>query len=346
MLFCYASFRRSRIASLPHRRLFSNSIRFVAAAAAAAPGQTKPVRARGRYDREERRGGLAMENGNPNWRPTQGPDPTAVAAVAAVAAAGGIDPNAPVPAGGDWRSALQPEARSRIVNKIMETLKKHFPASLPGGLNELQKIAVRFEEKTYTAATDQSEYLRKISLKMLSMETKTQQNPGNTQVIQNQNPPGPGINPTSTLQNMSGIAQNTMNNGLAQGGSQDICTKANGRKAAATTISEPVNLPPAANVDEAETAAEFTYATTYSATAIFVAVNTDAILSTAHDANIIWPPTWAVNHSTDTTNCTVSSSGWYSTESIELSTTICAIITPATYTICYEAAATLTTLHA
>lgn len=39
----------------------------------------------------------------------------------------------------------------------------------------------------------QSDYLRKISLKMLSMETKTQQNPGNAQVIQNQNPPGSGI---------------------------------------------------------------------------------------------------------------------------------------------------------
>ncbi|KAL5230512.1 hypothetical protein ABZP36_029288 [Zizania latifolia] len=201
---------------------------------------------------------------NPNWRPTQGPDPNAVAVVAA---AGGIDPNAPAPAGGDWRAQLQPEARNRIVNKIMEILKKHLPVSVPEGLNELQKIAVRFEEKIYTAATNQSDYLRKISLKMLSMETKTQQNPGNTQVIQNQNPPGPvpglppqgsnpaqssaitlmsqqqarqpnstsvqasltnlsqslpGVNPTSTLQNMSGIAQNNMNNGLAQGGSQDI----------------------------------------------------------------------------------------------------------------------------
>ncbi|XP_052164817.1 mediator of RNA polymerase II transcription subunit 15a [Oryza glaberrima] len=197
--------------------------------------------------------------GGGNWRPTQGADP---------AASGGIDPNAPAPApaGGDWRSQLQSEARNRIVNKIMDTLKKHLPVSVPEGLNELQKIAVRFEEKIYTAATSQSDYLRKISLKMLSMETKTQQNPGNAQVIQNQNPPGsvpglpqgsnptqssaiplmsqqqarqpnstsvqssltnlgqnlPGVNQTSTLQNMSGMPQNTMNNGLAQGASQDI----------------------------------------------------------------------------------------------------------------------------
>ncbi|XP_008677625.1 mediator of RNA polymerase II transcription subunit 15a-like isoform X1 [Zea mays] len=118
-----------------------------------------------------------------NWRSTQGTDP----------AAGGVDPNAAAPAGSDWRTQLQPEARHRIVNKIMETLKKHLPVSVPEGLTELHKIAVRFEEKIYTAATSQSDYLRKISLKMLSMEsqTKTQQNPGNVQVIPNQNPPGP-----------------------------------------------------------------------------------------------------------------------------------------------------------
>ena len=40
----------------------------------------------------------------------------------------------------------------------------------------------------------QSDYLQKISLKMLSMEsqTNTQQNPVNAQVISNQTPPGPG----------------------------------------------------------------------------------------------------------------------------------------------------------
>ncbi|RCV32376.1 hypothetical protein SETIT_6G254000v2 [Setaria italica] len=121
-------------------------------------------------------------DGAANSRPTQGADP------AAVAAAGGVDPNAAAPAGGDWRTLLPPEARSRIVNKIMEALKKHRPVSAPEELSELQKIAVRFEEKIYTAATNPSDYLRKISLKMLSME-----NPGNAQVIPNQNPPGPGI---------------------------------------------------------------------------------------------------------------------------------------------------------
>ncbi|XP_047955267.1 mediator of RNA polymerase II transcription subunit 15a-like isoform X2 [Salvia hispanica] len=76
--------------------------------------------------------------------------------------------------GGDWRTQLQQDSRQRIVNKIMETLKRHLPFSGQEGLQELKKIAVRFEEKIYTAATSQSDYLRKISLKMLTMETKSQ----------------------------------------------------------------------------------------------------------------------------------------------------------------------------
>ncbi|XP_021320025.1 uncharacterized protein LOC110436815 isoform X2 [Sorghum bicolor] len=85
-------------------------------------------------------------------------------------------------AGGDWRAQLQPERRSKIVNKIVLTLRKHLPVQVPEGqgLVELQRIAVRFEDKVYAAATTQAEYLRKISLKLLSMwsYTNTQQNPG------------------------------------------------------------------------------------------------------------------------------------------------------------------------
>ncbi|CAK9309348.1 unnamed protein product [Citrullus colocynthis] len=95
-----------------------------------------------------------------NWRPTQAGEP-------------GIE-------AGDWRSQLQPDSRQRIVNKIMETLKRHLPVSGQEGLSELRKIAVRFEEKIYTAATNQSDYLRKISLKMLTMETKSQPPMGNS----------------------------------------------------------------------------------------------------------------------------------------------------------------------
>ncbi|WKA01807.1 hypothetical protein VitviT2T_020068 [Vitis vinifera] len=78
----------------------------------------------------------------------------------------------PVMGGGDWRTQLPPSARQRIANKIMDKLKRHLPASGPEGLHELRKIAERFEEKIYSTATSQSDYLRKLSLKMLTMETK------------------------------------------------------------------------------------------------------------------------------------------------------------------------------
>ncbi|CAM0148560.1 unnamed protein product [Urochloa decumbens] len=95
----------------------------------------------------------------------------------------------------DWRtqSQLQPAARGRMVNKITETLMKHplVSAPPPEALIELQRIAVRFEDKMYAAATSQSDYFHKIALKLMSLEsqTNTQHNP---QVIPIQKPPGPG----------------------------------------------------------------------------------------------------------------------------------------------------------
>uniref|UniRef100_F6I6N6 Mediator complex subunit 15 KIX domain-containing protein n=1 Tax=Vitis vinifera TaxID=29760 RepID=F6I6N6_VITVI len=86
---------------------------------------------------------------------------------------------------GDWRTQLSPDSRQGAVNRIMDTLKRHLPVSGQEGLRELRKIAVRFEEKIYTAATSQSDYLQKISLKILTMETKN--SAGNSQ-----NPPDPG----------------------------------------------------------------------------------------------------------------------------------------------------------
>uniref|UniRef100_A0A7N0TTT6 Mediator complex subunit 15 KIX domain-containing protein n=1 Tax=Kalanchoe fedtschenkoi TaxID=63787 RepID=A0A7N0TTT6_KALFE len=105
---------------------------------------------------------------------------------------------------GDWRSQLQPDSRHRIVNKIMETLKRHLPFSGQEGLLELKKIAVRFEEKIYSAATSQTDYLRKISLKMLTMETKSQ-NPGSLAI----NPASGSRNPMEPgAQNMQPQAHN------------------------------------------------------------------------------------------------------------------------------------------
>ncbi|KAL8528348.1 hypothetical protein ACS0TY_005962 [Phlomoides rotata] len=72
----------------------------------------------------------------------------------------------------------------------MGILKRHLPFSGQEGLQDLKKIAVRFEEIIYTAATSQSDYLRKISLKMLTMETKSQ-NPMSNAASNNKNPQDP-----------------------------------------------------------------------------------------------------------------------------------------------------------
>ncbi|KAF3673834.1 Mediator of RNA polymerase II transcription subunit 15a [Capsicum annuum] len=126
-----------------------------------------------------------------NWRAAQGGGDSGAAGGAAGTVAGAMD-------SGDWRTQLLPDSRQRIVNKIMETLKRHLPVSGQEGVQELKKIAVRFEEKIYSAATSQQDYLRKISLKMLTMETKSQ-NPMTNSVQPNsassgQNALGPGSN--------------------------------------------------------------------------------------------------------------------------------------------------------
>ncbi|KAL8113360.1 hypothetical protein AgCh_020615 [Apium graveolens] len=74
--------------------------------------------------------------------------------------------------GGEWRRQIPADSRQRIINRIMESLRMRIPFSGQEGLQELKKIALRFEEKIYTAATSQSDYLKRISLKMLSMEAK------------------------------------------------------------------------------------------------------------------------------------------------------------------------------
>ncbi|XP_045830043.1 mediator of RNA polymerase II transcription subunit 15a-like [Trifolium pratense] len=73
----------------------------------------------------------------------------------------------------DWRAQLLPDSRQQIINKVLDTLKKHLPVNGSEGLLELQKIAQRFEDKIFTAATDESDYQRKISLKILSMDSKS-----------------------------------------------------------------------------------------------------------------------------------------------------------------------------
>ncbi|CAH8322042.1 unnamed protein product [Eruca vesicaria subsp. sativa] len=62
-------------------------------------------------------------------------------------------------------------SRERIVNKITEQLQKHLPYSTP---EEIRRIAVKFEEKLFSSVVNQTGYLRSISMKMLTVETKYQ----------------------------------------------------------------------------------------------------------------------------------------------------------------------------
>ncbi|EFJ17910.1 hypothetical protein SELMODRAFT_420690 [Selaginella moellendorffii] len=86
----------------------------------------------------------------------------------------------------DWRSGLCSDARNKVVERIMDTLQKHMPHNLP--MNELLKIACRFEER--------QDYVRRISVKILSLEHKSSQN--------NSNAPPP--NPSDASQIVSGTS--------------------------------------------------------------------------------------------------------------------------------------------
>lgn len=89
-----------------------------------------------------------------------------------IAFSGNMDAN-------NWRTQLLPDARERIVNRIMSTLVKNFPSSKQQALSEVKNIAVRFEEKIYNTATSQKDYLRRISVKMLSIHTAPQNTAAN-----------------------------------------------------------------------------------------------------------------------------------------------------------------------
>ncbi|XVF74794.1 hypothetical protein PTKIN_Ptkin13bG0140200 [Pterospermum kingtungense] len=105
---------------------------------------------------------------------------------------------------GDWRTQLEPDSRQRIVKKIIDTLKRHLPFSGPEGLNELRKIAERFEEKIFTAASNQ----------MLTMENKSQNNVPNPGSNSKPSDPGFGGITSSVTQPFS--MQSTPLPGLGQ----------------------------------------------------------------------------------------------------------------------------------
>ncbi|XP_042956549.1 mediator of RNA polymerase II transcription subunit 15a-like isoform X1 [Carya illinoinensis] len=75
----------------------------------------------------------------------------------------------------EWRDRLSPESRERIVCRIMDILKKQIQSSGRDGLSQIKTLSENFEKKIYESATDENDYLKKISLKLLTVEEKLSQ---------------------------------------------------------------------------------------------------------------------------------------------------------------------------
>ncbi|KAF6159645.1 hypothetical protein GIB67_034607 [Kingdonia uniflora] len=74
--------------------------------------------------------------------------------------------------GYDWRTQLRHEIREKIVSNISDTIKACLQIVSPEGLVDAEFTADRLERKIYADATSLSDYLQKISRKLLSMEAR------------------------------------------------------------------------------------------------------------------------------------------------------------------------------
>ncbi|KAI3792876.1 hypothetical protein L2E82_06767 [Cichorium intybus] len=163
----------------------------------------------------------------------------------------------------DWRGQLSADYRHRVVMKInvkldaeafrvpnrgvpkrqeiapqtpdlnftrIETLKKH-QSSGPEKLHEIKNIAVRVEEKIYTTATNQSDYMRKISLKLLGLQGMENRSAGSgvnhsdlgsqgMQQVNNQGQPLPIPVPSNHPQSGQQILSQSIHNNIASSGVQ------------------------------------------------------------------------------------------------------------------------------
>ncbi|CAI7881606.1 unnamed protein product, partial [Closterium sp. NIES-53] len=81
---------------------------------------------------------------------------------------GGMRPQAAA-AEPDWRTRLPREKRQILVKRIMESLQKFTSAP---DMNELHRVAASFEQKIFSMATNQDDYLWRISQKMLYIKSK------------------------------------------------------------------------------------------------------------------------------------------------------------------------------
>ncbi|KAJ0944666.1 putative coactivator CBP, KIX domain superfamily, mediator complex subunit 15, KIX [Helianthus annuus] len=91
-----------------------------------------------------------------------------------------------------WRAQLQADARERSVKNIVDTLKMHLPFIGDEELQGLKKIAETVEEKIYTASISQTDYFRKISVKILDLEDRSKSPMRSNAVTNSVNPSNPG----------------------------------------------------------------------------------------------------------------------------------------------------------
>nr|XP_011462574.1 PREDICTED: mediator of RNA polymerase II transcription subunit 15a-like isoform X2 [Fragaria vesca subsp. vesca] len=73
---------------------------------------------------------------------------------------------------GDWRTQLPRDFRGKFVKRIIDTLTKCTPPSEDPSsqLRKIQSVALKFEKKVYMDSSDQSEYVRKIMVKLMAAE--------------------------------------------------------------------------------------------------------------------------------------------------------------------------------
>ncbi|XP_048135513.1 mediator of RNA polymerase II transcription subunit 15a-like isoform X2 [Rhodamnia argentea] len=127
---------------------------------------------------------------------------------------------APAVEGGEWRQSWPPESRKRVVNNFMENLIKCVPLRGQEGLPEAQKVAMQLEDRLYTAASSQQDYVRRVSLKMLQIE-RCQQNKGANSLLANTSgtsnmPSDPGAWTQIQNQSQSNPNQAAVNQSQAQ----------------------------------------------------------------------------------------------------------------------------------
>ncbi|KAG1359670.1 putative mediator of RNA polymerase II transcription subunit 15a-like [Cocos nucifera] len=151
----------------------------------------------------------------------------------------------------DWRTELQRESRQRIVNKMQnmnaviiaiteELLDPNncFLSFFNSMNGDGPILHTAFMGSNFLTLILQADYLRRIALKLLSMETKSQHTPINPSMVNttipNQNPTDPGLSQsnissvcqTSNLQIMPDISQNSVSNSIGQGAPSDIYANA------------------------------------------------------------------------------------------------------------------------